>query len=102
MQASHLILDRWSYHTSFLIQEAANKRGIKLRYLPLYSPNLNQIERLWKVMNEHDRNNRVFDSAKEFRREIMEFFEFTWPQIAMSVTDHINDNFQRFNPTLSC
>jgi transposase len=97
----HLILDRGPYNISFVTQEAAKKRGIKLHYLPPYSPNLNPIERLWKVMNEHVRNNRFFDSAKEFRQEIMGFFEFTWPQIAMSVTDRINDNFQRFNPTLS-
>lgn len=51
-------------------------------------------------MNEHVRNNRFFQSAKEFRREIAEFFEVTWPQIAMSYVDRINDNFQRFNSSL--
>lgn len=97
----HLILDRGSYNTSFVTREAAKQRGIQLHYLPPYSPNLNPIERLWKIMNEQVRNNRVFESAKEFRREIMNFFEITWPQIALSSTDRINDNFQRFKPTLS-
>lgn len=97
----HLILDRGPYNISILTREAAKKRGIELHHLPPYSPNLNPIERLWKVMNEHVRNNRFFESAKEFRREIMGFFEVTWPQIASSLTDRINDNFQRFNPTLS-
>lgn len=97
----HLILDRGPYNISLVTREAAKKRGIELHYLPPYSPNLNPIERLWKVMNEHVRNNRVFESAKEFRREIMNFFEHTWPQIAMASIDRINDNFQRFNPTLS-
>jgi transposase len=97
----HLILDQGPYNISIVTREAAEKRGIHLHYLPPYSPNLNPIERLWKVMNEHVRNNRVFESAKEFRREITRFFEFTWPQIALSMTDRINDNFQRLNPTLS-
>lgn len=97
----HLILDQGPYNISIITREAAEKRGIHLYYLPPYSPNLNPIERLWKVMNEHVRNNRVFVSAKEFRREITDFFELTWPQISMSMTDRINDNFQRLNPSLS-
>lgn len=97
----HLILDQGPYNISIVTRDAAKKRGIHLHYLPPYSPNLNPIERLWKVMNERVRNNRVFESAKEFRREIMNFFEITWPQIARASTDRINDSFQRFNPTLS-
>ena len=97
----HLILDRGPYNISHVTREAARKRGIELHYLPPYSPNLNPIERLWKVMNEHVRNNRFFKSAKEFRKEITNFFEVTWPKIALSSVDRINDNFQKFCSTLS-
>lgn len=96
----HLILDQGSYNVSTMTREAAKKRGIHLYYLPPYSPNLNPIERLWKVMNEHVRNNRFFESAKEFRQEIMNFFTTTWPPIALSYVDRINDNFQPLPPTL--
>jgi transposase len=37
------------------VVEKAKELNIKLHYLPPYSPNLNPIERLWKVMNEHAR-----------------------------------------------
>ena len=97
----HLILDQGPYNISVVTQEAAKKRGIYLHYLPPYSPNLNPIERLWKVMNEHVRNNKVFDSANQFRQKILNFFNVTWPSNAMSYVDRINDNFQRINPTLS-
>ena len=90
----HFIIDRGPYNTSLITKEAAQKRGIVLHYLPPYSPNLNPIERLWKIMNERVRNNRFFESAKEFRFAIMEFFEKTWPKIAHSMVDRINDNFQ--------
>lgn len=96
----HLILDRGPYNISLMTREAARKRGIELHHLPPYSPNLNPIERLWKVMNEHVRNNRFFKSAKEFRKEITHFFEVTWPKIASSSIDRINDNFQKLNSTL--
>ena len=56
----HLILDQSGYHRSSLLPEYASKRNIKLHFLPPYSPNLNPIERLWKVMNEQVRNNRFF------------------------------------------
>lgn len=90
----HLILDQGGYNTSKETKEAAAKRGIVLHYLPPYSPNLNPIERLWKVMNEQVRNNRFFHSAQEFREAISNFFDVTWPEIAHSMVDRISDNFQ--------
>ena len=90
----HIILDRGPYNTSIKTREAAETLGIKLHFLPPYSPNLNPIERLWKVMNEHVRNNQFFKEAKEFRQRILEFFQITWPQISASMIDRINDNFQ--------
>ena len=69
----HLILDYGHYNIRVVTGEAAKKRGIHLHYLPPYSSNLNPIERLWKVMNEHVRNNRVFESAKKLRRAIYSF-----------------------------
>lgn len=99
-QKIHLILDNGTYNKSFETKEAAKEYGIVLHYLPPYSPNLNPIERLWKLMNEKVRNGKFFQSAKEFRQAIMDFFQVTWPKIAMSMTDRINDNFQRLNSTL--
>jgi len=97
----HLILDRGSYSRSKETKSAAKDLGIKLHYLPPYSPNLNPIERLWKVMNEYARNNQVFKTAKEFRTKIFEFFETTWPKIADNMVDRINDNFQSINKASS-
>lgn len=89
----HLILDQSGYHRSEAVHNYAYKNGFKLHFLPPYSPNLNAIERLWKVMNEHVRNNKFFASAKEFRQAIFEFFKNTLPTIASTLTSRINDNF---------
>ena len=93
----HLILDRGSYNVSSETQKAARARDIELHFLPPYSPNLNPIERCWKIMNEYTRNNRFFTSAKDFREAILNFFNETWPSIAMQMVDRVNDNFQRIN-----
>lgn len=98
----HIILDQSGYHRSLLVREQALKRNIVLHYLPSYSPNLNPIERLWKVMNENVRNNVFFTSAKHFRDAISEFFETTILKIALSLPGRINDDFQTINPVPSC
>ncbi len=90
----HLILDQAPYHRADKVKEKAKKLVIHLNYLPPYSPNLNPIERLWKVMNEKVRNNRFFNSAKDFRREIERFFTEILPDIGASLGQSINDNFQ--------
>lgn len=92
----HVILDGAGYHRSEVVRTEAKKRGIKLHYLPPYSPNLNPIERLWKVMNEHARNSQYFATAKAFRQRIDEFFDCTLPLIGHTLTSRINDNFQTF------
>jgi len=56
---------------------------------------MNPIERLWKVMNEHVRNNQYFATAKEFRQKIEQFFSDTLPEIGDALDSRINDNFQQ-------
>lgn len=97
-QKVHVILDGAGYHRSRLVKDWAEVVNIKLHYLPPYSPNLNPIERMWKLMNEHARNNRYFSSSGEFREAISEFFSHTLQNIAGSLTSRINDNFQVLKP----
>ncbi len=98
MKIIHMVLDGAGYHRKKEVVDAATELGIKLHYLPPYSPNLNPIERLWKVMNEHARNNEYFADAKAFRRKINHFLDVTLPEIGASLIGRINDNFERLKP----
>jgi transposase len=93
-----MVLDGAGYHRSKEVVAAAKELGIRLHYLPPYSPNLNPIERLWKVMNEYVRNNEYFADTKEFRQKINRFFYKIVPAIGASLISRINDNFQRLKP----
>lgn len=93
-QKVHIILDGAGYHRAELVLDWAVVMNIELHYLPPYSPNLNPIERLWKVMNDMVRNNRYFATAKEFREKIRHFFNDTLPELAGNLSCRINDNFQ--------
>ncbi len=95
-EAIHIVLDQSGHHRSQELADYAASSKIRLHFLPPYSPNLNPIERLWKVMNEQVRNNYHFKSAKEFREKITIFFKETLPDIAESLRSRINDNFQTF------
>ena len=97
----HIILDGAGYHRSDLVKKAAFVLNIELHYLPPYSPNLNPIERLWKVMNEKSRNNVYFKRKRDFKTAIEQFFAVTLPKIAGSLTSRINDNFQVLKPASS-
>ncbi|MDF5662799.1 IS630 family transposase, partial [Vibrio parahaemolyticus] len=100
-QKVHLVLDGAAYHQSELVKNAAKVLNIELHYLPPYSPNLNPIERLWKVINEYVRNNIYFSSKAEFTTAINEFFNVTLPKVAGSLVSRITDNFQILRPASS-
>ena len=73
-------------------------KKFELHILPPYSPNLNPIERVWKVMNENVRNNEVFSSFKEFKIAILNFFEKEWNGISDGLRTRVNDHFEKLNP----
>lgn len=45
----HIFIDNALYNRSYDVQELADDLNIILHYLPSYSPNLNLIERLWRL-----------------------------------------------------
>ncbi len=81
-------------HQSTIIKHIeAYKTAGKLK-LPPYSPNLNPIERLWKILNEQVRNNRFLKGAKDFKEAINRFFNDILPSIGNGFDGRTNDNFQ--------
>ena len=97
-QVIHLILDQAGYNKAAEVREHAFQLGIHLHYLPAYSPNLNAIERLWKVMNEETRNNVFFKTAKEFKSRMRKFIRDELPEILPNLRSRITDKFHIKNP----
>ncbi len=65
-----LILDNARYQRCKLVQELAATLNIELLFLPPYSPNLNQIERLWKFVKKTALNSRHYPNFQEFKAGI--------------------------------
>lgn len=88
----------WSRLPQFTVSERLGGGGKYQAALP--SPlqsNLNPIERMWKLMNEHARNNRYFSGTRVQGRNIC-LFNQTLPDIADSLTSRIKDHFQVLTP----
>ena len=70
----YLVFDNAPYNRSRSVRKLAKQLGIKILYLPPYSPNLNPIERLWKFMKKKMMANEHYETIPEFRRALSEFF----------------------------
>ena len=70
----YIILDNARYHYSKEVQEYLKGSRIKLVFLPTYSPNLNLIERLWKLFKKKVLYNRYYEKFKDFKEACLSFF----------------------------
>lgn len=95
----HLIWDRAGYHKDKTIQQFAKDLSIKLHYLPPYSPNLNPIERLWKLMHEQVTYNKYYETFSDFTEAILNFFK-NIGRNKIILRSRITDNFQTIHSLL--
>jgi transposase len=71
-----IVLDNARYQKCALVIELAKKLGIELLWLPSYSPNLNLIERLWKLTKKECLNSKYYNnfvSSRLLRDELCQF-----------------------------
>lgn len=71
----YVFLDNAKYQHAVVVRERARTLGIKLVFLPPYSPNLNLIERLWKFLKKQIRTNHYYATFEKFVQAIMDFFQ---------------------------
>jgi transposase len=66
-----LLIDNAPWHRGKPIDEALRDNPhLEFKRLPSYSPQLNPIERFWKVLRRRATHNRLFDTLADLRRSI--------------------------------
>lgn len=92
-----LIMDNARYQRCELVRSRAAILDIELLYLPAYSPNLNLIERLWKLVKKRCLTNRYYPTFADFRQAIDQCLD----ELASSASDQLLSllslNFQFFS-----
>lgn len=72
----YIILDNAKYHHARSVKNwLLNHPRFKPIFLPVYSPNLNLIERLWRFFHQKITNNHHFATFREFKEATMQFFQ---------------------------
>lgn len=89
----HIIWDNAGYHCDQSVKEFAQSLAIELHYLPPYSPNLNPIERLWKIMHEMVSYNKYYETFSDFTEATLNFFKNIRKHKSL-LRSRITDNFQ--------
>jgi len=68
--------------------------NIYIDFIPPYAPNLNLIERVWKLMKKVVRGNHFIETFSEFKKEILKFLEELPSQFSIELETLITENFQ--------
>jgi transposase len=89
----HVVWDNARYHQNDEVKAFAKELGIKLHYLPPYSPNLNPAERVWKLMHEAVRYNQYYGKFSQFANATLGFFKSIGRKKCI-LRERITDNFQ--------
>lgn len=73
----HVVLDNARVHKSKIVRKFLLTSKINLVFLPPYSPNLNIMERIWRLLRSKTLTNSFRETYTEFRNVIMKFFNNT-------------------------
>ena len=66
-----LLIDNAPWHRGKPIDEAmAENPQLEFKRLPSYSPQLNPIERFWKVLRRRATHNRLFDTIADLKKSV--------------------------------
>lgn len=91
-----IVLDNARYQKCKAVWECAESNGVELLYLPPYSPNLNPIERLWRMVKS-DLRTRGWKDFKEFCDIIDELVASTTGANEQRVRSLIAEDVQLFD-----
>lgn len=91
-----LIMDNARYQRCRLVMDKAQSLGIRIVFLPPYSPNLNLIERLWKFLKKQVLYNKFYNDYEKFCSAISDCLEQTDTTYKEELETLLTPKFQTF------
>ena len=99
-KAVHVVLDNARYQKCAVVQELAKELGIRLVFIPPYSPNLNLIERLWKFTKSKLRS-RYYSQFNVFQETIDSIVDSTHTFYKDAINQLIGEKIQLFDDLIA-
>jgi len=93
----YIILDNARYQRCKAVFEAAQRLNIELVFLPAYSPNLNLIERVWKLVKSRVLNSAYYETFDNFCLGIQNCVDSLHSKLADEMSTLITQNFHIIN-----
>ena len=91
-----VVLDNAKYQRNAAVQTLAKTLGIDLLYLPSYSPNLNLIERLWRLIKRRTLYGKYYPAFADFKAAIEQTISDLPTKHKDSLQSLMTHNFQVF------
>jgi len=91
-----IVLDNARYQRCRLVMDLAKELGVELLFLPSYSPNLNLIERLWKLVKKECLYSHYYENFTSFRGAIQTFLDTMNQTHQKKLDSLLTLNFQMF------
>jgi transposase len=90
----YIICDNAKYYKKDTVLLEAKSLDIELVFLPPYSPNLNLIERFWKLFKKHILYNQYYEKFSDFKKVVEEFFAYGMKKYKSELKTLLTENFQ--------
>lgn len=102
----HVFCDNARYYRNKAVTEHLKASKIQLHFLPVYSPNLNPIERLWKWMKERVIYNTYYPEFEDFRTAVFGFFALlstltAESELGRDLRSRVRDRFRPINASVT-
>jgi transposase len=91
-----VVLDNASYQRAAKVRDLADQLNIDLLFLPPYSPNLNLIERVWKMVKKLALNARTLSDFAAFAESITTTIDQLETEHRKQLLALLTSNFQDF------
>jgi len=91
-----LVMDNARYQRNSKVLDCAARHAIELLFLPAYSPNLNLIERVWRLIKSRTLKNKYFPDFLTFRGSIDSFLDSLSGANRHLLKSLVTENFQTF------
>jgi len=92
-----IILDNARYQHCNVVIEASQRLGVELVFLPTYSPNLNLIERVWKLVKSQVLSSAYHETFEAFCKIIQDCVDSLHTILASEMNTLITQNFNIVN-----